>query len=178
MDTTHKPIVLVEHDGSFFQNDNLLFLLLNKQLEEHEDAMENWLQKEATKLTSIHGNRGTMFETDLLAQLQNSCFIKNGEVTMCDYLANLVILKECLAEIDCPLFDASFASYIRTSLSLAPSYKPLLTMFTTNACVTGKPVSSQDLIWHINEEANNATIKSSINQHHEAMVVMIVCSVV
>ncbi|KAG6893931.1 hypothetical protein C0995_015598, partial [Termitomyces sp. Mi166 len=198
MGTMCKLVALVERDGSFFQDDNLLFLLLDKQLEEHEDAMEDWLQKEATvhdiiyatvdqstfhqikgettatavwkKLTSIHGNRGAMFKTDLLAWLQNSHFIKNGEVMMCDHLTNLVILKEHLAEINCPLSDASFVSYICTSLSLAPSYKPLLTTLTTNACVTGKPVSSQDLIWHINKEANNAAIQSSINQHHKAMV--------
>ncbi|KAG6863103.1 hypothetical protein C0993_012831, partial [Termitomyces sp. T159_Od127] len=111
-----------------------------------------------------------MFETDLLAWLQNSRFIENGEVSMRDHLANLVILKEQLAEIDCPLSDASFASYIRTSLSLAPSFKPLLTTLTMNAHITKEPVSSQDLIWHINEEANNAAIENSINQHHEAMI--------
>ncbi|KAG6858957.1 hypothetical protein C0995_012656, partial [Termitomyces sp. Mi166 len=100
MGTTHKLVALVECDSSFFWDDNLLFLLLDKQLEEHEDAMEDWLQKEATvddiiyttvdqstfhqikgettaatiwkKLTSIHSNRGAMFEADLLAQLQSS----------------------------------------------------------------------------------------------------------
>ncbi|KAG6862961.1 hypothetical protein C0993_000791, partial [Termitomyces sp. T159_Od127] len=111
-----------------------------------------------------------MFETDLLARLQNSRYIENGEISMRDHLTNLVILKECLAEIDCPLSDTSFASYIRTSLSLAPSFKPLLTTLTTNARIAKEPVSSQDLIWHINEEANNAAIEDSINQHHEAMI--------
>ncbi|KAG6887194.1 hypothetical protein C0995_000514 [Termitomyces sp. Mi166 len=45
--TTRKPVALVEHDGSFFWDDNLLLPLSDKQLEEHEDAMEDWLQKEA-----------------------------------------------------------------------------------------------------------------------------------
>ncbi|KAG6887905.1 hypothetical protein C0995_011655 [Termitomyces sp. Mi166 len=190
--TAHKLVALVKHDSFFFWD------VQDKQVKEHEDAMEDWLQKEATvhdiiyatvdqftfhqiqeettaaavwkKLTSIHGNRGAMFETDLIAWLQNSCFIENSEVMMHDHLANLVILKEHLVKTSCPLSDASFASYICTSLSLAPSYKPLLTMLTTNACVTEKSVSSQDLIWHINEEANNAAIKSSINLHHKAMV--------
>ncbi|KAG5719565.1 hypothetical protein E4T56_gene14204 [Termitomyces sp. T112] len=180
--TAHKLVALVKHDGSFFWDDNLLFLLSDKQIEEYKDTMEDWLQKEATikgettttavwkKLTSIYGNRGAMFETDLLAWLQNSCFIKNGEVMMHNHLANLIILNKCLTEIDCPLSDPSFTSYVHTSLSLAPSYKPHFMTLTANACVTEKPVSSQDLIWHINEEANNAAIESSINQHHKAMV--------
>ncbi|KAG6881756.1 hypothetical protein C0995_000758, partial [Termitomyces sp. Mi166 len=46
--TAHKPVVLVKHDSSFFWDDNLLLPLSDKQLEEHEDAMEDWLQKEAT----------------------------------------------------------------------------------------------------------------------------------
>ncbi|KAG5334083.1 hypothetical protein C0989_004396 [Termitomyces sp. Mn162] len=168
--TAHKPVALVECDGSFFLDDNLLFLLLDKQLEEHEEVMEDWLQKEAMvpdiiyitvdqstfhqtkeettttaiwkKLTSIHGNRDAMFETDLLAQLQNSHFIKNSEVMMHNHLTNLVILMECLNEINCPLSNTSFASYICTSLSLTPSNKPLLTMLTTNAHVTRKPIPS------------------------------------
>ncbi|KAG6860365.1 hypothetical protein C0995_012228 [Termitomyces sp. Mi166 len=51
--------------------------------------------------------------------------------------------------------------------TFTPPYPLLLPI---NLFVTGKPVSSQNLIWHINEEANNAAIKSSINQHHKAMV--------
>ncbi|KAG6884059.1 hypothetical protein C0993_001793 [Termitomyces sp. T159_Od127] len=87
------------------------------------------------------------------------------------HLTNLVVLKESLAKINCSLSNASFASYIDTSLSLAPTYKPLLMMLSANAHVVHKPISSQDLIWHLTEEANNAVIESSINQQHEAMVV-------
>ncbi|KAG5352700.1 hypothetical protein C0989_000949 [Termitomyces sp. Mn162] len=183
--------MLIKCDSSFFLDDKSLSPLSDKELEEHEDKMEDWLQKAATvhdilyatvdqstfyqikgeptaaavwkKLTLIHGNKGAMFESDLLAQLQNFQFSKNGETSMQDHLANLVVLKEQLTEIDCPLLDASFASYICTSLSLTPSYKLLLITLTTNAHVTNRPISSEDLIWHINEEANSATIESSIN---------------
>ncbi|KAG5715761.1 hypothetical protein E4T56_gene13744 [Termitomyces sp. T112] len=179
-------------------DDNSLLSLLEKQIEEHEDIIEDWLQKEAMvceiiyaivdqytshqikreptaaavwkKLTSIYSDRGAMFETDLLAQLQNSHFIENGEVSMHNYLASLAVIKECLAEINCSISNASYVSYIHTSLSLAPSYKPLITTVFANACITKKPISSKDLIWHLNKEANNAAIKTSINQHHEAMV--------
>ncbi|KAG6876888.1 hypothetical protein C0993_012338 [Termitomyces sp. T159_Od127] len=86
------------------------------------------------------------------------------------HLANLVVIKEHLTEIDCPISDASFTSYIYTSLSLAPSYKPLLTTLAANAHVIGKPMSSNDFIWHLNEEANNTAVESSINKQHEAMI--------
>ncbi|KAG6872183.1 hypothetical protein C0995_012227 [Termitomyces sp. Mi166 len=122
------------------------------------------------KLTLIHSDKGVIYETDLLTQLQNSCYIENGDVDMHTHLSNLVVLKECLTEINCPLFDASFASYICTSLSLAPSYKPLLITLAANACTTGKSVSIQNLIWHLTKEANNAAIKSSINKHHKVMI--------
>ncbi|KAG6857875.1 hypothetical protein C0995_004531, partial [Termitomyces sp. Mi166 len=79
--------------------------MLDMDIEDHKELMEEWLQKEAQvckiiygmvdqstfhqvkgettaaavwrKLTSIHGNKGAMYETDLLAQLQNAHFIEN-----------------------------------------------------------------------------------------------------
>ncbi|KAG6860197.1 hypothetical protein C0993_003124, partial [Termitomyces sp. T159_Od127] len=111
-----------------------------------------------------------MYETDLLAQLQNTRFVENGKIDMRTHLANMVVIKERLAEIGCPLSDVSFVSYIRTSLSLAPTYKPLFTTLATSARTSGKSVSSQDLIWHLNEEANSAAIETNINRQHEAMV--------
>ncbi|KAG6892891.1 hypothetical protein C0995_002121 [Termitomyces sp. Mi166 len=110
-----------------------------------------------------------MYKTDLLAQLQNAHFVENSKVDMRTHLANMVVIKEHLAEIGCPLSNASFASYIHTSLSLAPSYKLLFTMLAANACAAGRSVTSQDLIWHLNKEANSAAIKTSINRQHEAI---------
>ncbi|KAG5335562.1 hypothetical protein C0989_001004 [Termitomyces sp. Mn162] len=160
--------------------------------------MEDWLQREAQvckiiygtvdqlmfhqvkgkltaaavwkKLASIHGNKGAMYATDLLTCLQSSHYIENSKIDMYTHLASLVVIKEHLAKISCPISDALFTSYICMSLSLSPSFKPLFTTLATNACITGKPMSSDDLIWHLNKEANNATIKTSINQQHEAMV--------
>ena len=40
----------------------------------------------------------------------------------------------------------------------------------TMAHVTRKKISSDDLIWHITEESNNAVIEESINQANAAMV--------
>ena len=87
--TTHKPIAIVECNGSFFCNDKSLALLSDKEIEEYEDAQEDWLQKEAQvqeiiystidqsnfhqvkgeltvaniwkRLTTIHSNKGAMF---------------------------------------------------------------------------------------------------------------------
>ncbi|KAG5721572.1 hypothetical protein E4T56_gene13059 [Termitomyces sp. T112] len=196
--TARKPAALVEREGNFYENEKSLAPLSDKEIDKIEDMMEEWSQKEAQvreiiystvdqstfhqvkgeptaaavwkKLASIHSSKGAMYETDLLAQLQNARFIKNGEIDMCTHLANLVVIKECLAEIRCPLSDASFVSYIRTSLSLAPTYKPLFTMLAMSACTSGKSVSNQDLIWHLNKEANSAAIETSINHQHEAMI--------
>ena len=111
-----------------------------------------------------------MYETNLLTCLQSSCYVENGKINMHTHLADHVI-KEQLTEINHPLSDTSFASYIHTSLFLAPSLKLLLTILAANTCVTEKPMSSSNLMWHINEEANNTAMKTSINQHHEAMIV-------
>ncbi|KAG6888128.1 hypothetical protein C0995_010548 [Termitomyces sp. Mi166 len=162
--------MLVKCSSSFFLNNNSLFSLLDKEIEKHEDAIKNWLQKEVMvckiiystvdqstfyqvkgeltaadvwkKLTLIHGDKGAMYESDLLAQLQNACYIENGKINI----------------------------YICTSLSLTPTFKPLFTTLATSAHTSGKPTTSQDLIWHLTKEANSAAIKNNINCQHEAMV--------
>ncbi|KAG6859749.1 hypothetical protein C0995_004525, partial [Termitomyces sp. Mi166 len=125
--TAHKLAELVEHDGSFFHNNDSLSSMSDMDIEDHEELMEEWLQKEVQvheiiygtvdqstfyqvkeettaaavwrKLASIHGNKGAMYETDLLAQLQNARFIENSKVNMCTHLANMVVIKERLAKI-------------------------------------------------------------------------------
>ncbi|KAG5338405.1 hypothetical protein C0989_007386 [Termitomyces sp. Mn162] len=110
MSTVHKPAELVEHDGFFYQGTNLLVPMSDMEVEDYEKLIEEWLQKGAQvhkiiysmvdqstfhqvkgetiattvwkKLALIHGNKDAMYETDLLAQLQNSCFVKNSEVDM------------------------------------------------------------------------------------------------
>ncbi|KAG6899256.1 hypothetical protein C0993_011933 [Termitomyces sp. T159_Od127] len=122
MGTAHKLVALVEHEGSFYRDDKSLAPLTDNQIDEIEDAMEEWLQKEAQvreiiystvdqstfhqikgeptaaaiwkKLASIHGSKGAMYETNLLAQLQNTCFIENSKIDMCTHLASMVVIKE------------------------------------------------------------------------------------
>ncbi|KAG6912245.1 hypothetical protein DXG01_016013, partial [Tephrocybe rancida] len=113
---------------------------------------------------------GAMFETDLLNQLQTSRYIENGDIDVRTHLANLVVIKERLAEIGFPVSDTSFASYIRTSMSLATSFKPLFTTLATASRTAGKPTTSDQLIWHLTDEANSNAIESNINKQHEAML--------
>ncbi|RDB30865.1 hypothetical protein Hypma_006011 [Hypsizygus marmoreus] len=83
---------------------------------------------------------------------------------------DLISLKECLAEIGSPLSDKFFASYIRTSLSLASSYHPLFTTFATAACEKRKPMTSDELKWHLLEKANTAELEENMNKLNSAML--------
>ncbi|KAG6869750.1 hypothetical protein C0995_000750, partial [Termitomyces sp. Mi166 len=181
--TTHKLAELIDPSSTTIIP---FHPMLDMDIEDHEELMEEWLQKEAQVHKIIYGMvdqstfhqvkgettaaAGAMYKTDLLAQLQNARFVENSKVDMHTHLANMVVIKEHLAKIGCPLSNASFASYIRTSLSLAPSYKLLFTTLAANAHAAKQSVTSQDLIWHLNEKGNSAVIKTSINRQHEVMV--------
>ncbi|KAG6902076.1 hypothetical protein C0995_004775 [Termitomyces sp. Mi166 len=167
--TAHVPVVLVECDNSFW-DDNSLFPLLGKQIEEHENVMEDWLQKEAMVCEIIYATVDQSTFHQIKGKPTAAAVWKKLTSIHSDRGAILAVLKGHYTEISCPISDASYVSYIHTSLFLAPSYKPLIMTIFTNSHVTGKSISSKDLIWHINEEANNAAVESSINQHHKAMV--------
>ncbi|KAG6806257.1 hypothetical protein H0H87_002960, partial [Tephrocybe sp. NHM501043] len=55
-------------------------------------------------------------------------------------------------------------------MSLATSFKPLFTALATALRTSGKPTTSEELIWHLTEEANSKTIEDNINKQHEAMI--------
>ncbi|KAG6823629.1 hypothetical protein H0H87_000620, partial [Tephrocybe sp. NHM501043] len=137
MGKAHKPANLMEHEGFFFMGKNMLTPLSDKEIAAYKDEVELWEQKEAQvweiiygsvdqstfyqvkneptaaavwkKLASIHANKGAMFETDLLNQLQTSRYVENGDIDVRTHLANLVVIKERLAEIGSPISDPSFA---------------------------------------------------------------------
>ncbi|KAG5335143.1 hypothetical protein C0989_002207 [Termitomyces sp. Mn162] len=95
MGTTNKPVALIKHERFFYHDNRSLALLTDDQIDKIEDAMEEWLQKEAQvdeiiysmvnqstfhqvkgepttaaiwkKLTLIHGSKGAVYKTDLLA---------------------------------------------------------------------------------------------------------------
>jgi gag-polypeptide of LTR copia-type len=193
--TARKPAELIERNGDYYKP-NVLTPLSDAELEKHEGEQDEYEQKQASvreviyrtidnstfiqvknekdaaavwkKVVSIHANKGNMYETNLLTQLQNSRYVE-GE-SMREHLTKMTELKERLAEIGSPISDESFIAYIRTSLSLAPNYRSLITTLTAASYESGKKLASANLMWHLNEEANSIALEDSINQSNEAMM--------
>ena len=138
----------MDRDGSFYKQATLA-PFTDEELEKHEEAQDTYDKMQAAiheviyrtidktmflqvknkpdaaaiwkKLTSIHADKGSLYETNLLTQLQNTRYIE-GE-SMRDHIAKMTELKEQLAEMNTPVSDESFGSYLCTSLSLAPSFQ-------------------------------------------------------
>ena len=192
--TALKPSSVIERDGRFYLPSST-DPLSEDALEEHETSVDTWEQKQAQvreliyntvdnstflqikgektaadlwkKLTSIHGNKGAQFEEYLLGKLQTARYSESDE--MRTHLQSMNTLRERLAEIGSPISDVQFNAYIRTSLSLTTRYQPLLTTLSTTARQTKTPISSDDLIWHLVEEANTAKLEASVNKAHAAL---------
>ena len=96
---------------------------------------------------SIHTDKGSLYKTNLLSQLQTLRLNENGD--MCEHLTKLTEIREQLAEMNCPVTDESFVSYIRTSLSLIPTYQTLLITLSATAHKSGKKLTSSNLIWYL-----------------------------
>ena len=169
--------------------------LSEDDLDKHETSVDSWEQKEEQvrkliyntvnnstflqikgektaaalwkKLTSVHRNKGAQFEQYLLGKLQTARYTESDE--MCTHVQSMNTLRKRLAEIGSPISDVQFNAYIRTSLSLTPCYQPLLTTLSTTARQTKTPISSDDLIWHLVEEANTAKLEASVNKAHAAL---------
>jgi gag-polypeptide of LTR copia-type len=182
--TARRPADLVERNGEYYRQ-GTLSPLNDEELEKHEKEQDKYKQKQASfrevfyrtvdkstfiqvknetdatavwkKIVSIHANRGSMFKTNLLTQLQNSCYSEGD--SMREHLARMVEIKERLAEMDYSLLDESFVSYIRTSISLAPIFRSLITTLDASAHETGKKLTSKNLIWHLNEEADSIALE-------------------
>jgi gag-polypeptide of LTR copia-type/GAG-pre-integrase domain len=139
--------------------DNTTFL----QVKNESNAAAIW-----KKVASIHADKGSLYETNLLMQLQNTCYAE-GE-SMRDHIAKMTELREWLAEMNTLVSDESFVSYLRTSLSLAPSFRTLFTTLSATAHQMGKKLTPTDVIWHLTEEATSAEIEDSINKSNAAML--------
>jgi len=193
--TALQPSPLIEEAGKFYLSDTAVTPLTDEALEEHETSVDTWEQKEAQvreliyntvdsssflqikgektvaalwkKLTSIHGNKGAQFEEYLLGKLQMACYAENKD--MRTHLTTMNTLHERLSEIGSPISDVQFNAYIRTSLSLTTRYQPLLTTLSTTARQTKTTLSSDDLIWHLVEEANTIKLEANINKAHAVL---------
>ena len=170
--------------------------LTNEEQDKFEDELEAYEQKQASvreviyrtvdrstflqiknevnaqavwkKLVSIHANKGNLYETNLLTQLQNTRYTEGGD--MREHLTKMVEIKERLAEMGCPITDESLTSYIRTSVSLVPTFRTLFTSLSATAHQSGTKLTSTNLIWHLTEEANAIAIEDNINKSNAAMM--------
>ena len=119
------------------------------------------------KLSSIHRNKGTQFKEYLLGKLHTAHYVQTDN--MCTHLLNMNTFRERLGEIGSPISDVQFNAYIRTFLSLTTCFQPLLTTLSTTARQTKTALSSDDLVWHLVEEANTIKLEASVNKAHAAL---------
>ena len=101
-------------------------------------------------------------------QLQNTCYAE-GE-SMRDHIAKMTELHEQLAEMNMPVSNESFISYLCTLLSLAPSFWTLFTTLSATAHQMGKKLTPTNVIWHLTKEAISTEIDDSINKSNAAML--------
>jgi hypothetical protein len=153
----------VERNGSFYRH-GALAPLTNNKLENHEGSQDTYDQMQAAvhkviyrtinkttflqvknksdttamwkKVASIHTDKGRLYEMNLLTQLQNTCYAE-GE-SMRDHIAKMTELQEWLAKMNTLVSDESFVSYLRTSLSLALSFRTLFTTLSATAHQWGR----------------------------------------
>jgi hypothetical protein len=187
--TARKPETLIDRNGSFYRYGSLA-PLTDDELEKHEETVDTYDQMQAAvreiiyrtvdkttflqiknesdaasvwrKVGSIHADKGSLFEANLLVQLQNIRY--NEKESMREHIGKMNELRERLAEMNAPVTDESFVSYLRTSLSLAPSFRNLFTTLSATSRQTGKKLTSADVIWHLTEEATSVEIEDNINK--------------
>ena len=133
------------------------------QVKNEADAAAVW-----KKVISIHADKGSLYKTNLLTQLQNARYAEGQ--SMREHIAKMTEIRERLAEMNSPVSDESFVSYLRTSLSLAPTFRTLFMTLSATAHQTGKKLTSSDVIWHLTEEANSIEIEDNINKSNAAMM--------
>src|SRR5271168_4870543 len=188
--TARKPIQLIEQHSAYFRP-NELAPLSNEDLEEHEDFVDSYHQKEAqvreiiydtvsksvfleikdkssaagvwSKLVAIHEAKGTMTYTDTLTKLSSARYA-DGK-SMRAHISTMKELRERLAEMGNPINDDQFSAYIRASLT--PDYRPLLTSIMASSRTSGKTLSVHDLITFIYEEADNKTAEKHVDKAKE-----------
>jgi gag-polypeptide of LTR copia-type len=91
------------------------------------------------KVASIHADKGSLYEMNLLMQLQNTRYAERQ--SMSDHIAKMTELRERLAEMNTPVSSESFVSYLHTLLSLAPSFRTLFMTLSAMAHQMGKKLT-------------------------------------
>ena len=100
-------------------------------------------------------------------QLQNIRYVEKESM----HIAKMTELRERLAKMNAPVSEESFISYIRTSLSLASSFRSIYTTLSATAHQTGKKLTSANVFWNLTEEAMSIKIENNINKTNAAMLV-------
>src|SRR5215510_12245181 len=167
--------------------------LSEEELEEAENKLDAYLQKEASvreviyetvnrttflqvkneptaaavwkKLTSICEDKGELTQLDILTKLQNLTCGESDNVRQ--HLANMSEIQEELAGMGAPVSDPQFATMIRRSLP--PSYRPLLQSTSMAARITGKAMTSSQLIQCIHEEADIKAVDQRSDENSAMM---------
>ena len=131
--TVWKLADLIECNGNYYKP-NGLAPLSDAELDKHKGEQDEYKQKQVSvweviyrtinnsmfiqvknkkdaaamwkKVVMIHANKDNMFKTNLLTQLQNSCYVEGK--SMWEHLTKMTELKERLAEIGAPISDESF----------------------------------------------------------------------
>ena len=148
----------------------IIYWTVNKttflQIKNEDNAASVW-----RKITLIHADKGSLYEANLLVQLQDTCY--NKKESMREHIGKMTELRERLAEMNALISDESFISYLWTSLSLAPSFQNLFfTSLSTTVRQTGKKLTPGDVIWHLTEEATSVKIEDSINKSNAMMMAL------
>jgi gag-polypeptide of LTR copia-type len=172
--------------------------LSEEEIEKHEDTVDLYDQNQATvrdviyrtidkstflqvkgektanlvwqKLASIHTSGSGMREAELLNKLQTMRYVDGTD--MREHLTNMVETRERLAEMNVELSETSFVIYIRTSLSLVPIFRPLFIALNAATSRTGTPITSQELMNHLIDEANSKSAEDNMNKSSNAAMLI------
>ena len=128
--TACKPEVLIERSGVFYKP-GMLNPMSDEDLEKHEEMTDLFDQMQTAvceviyrtvdkttflqiknegdaasiwkKVVSIYADKRTLFEANLLVQLQNMCY--NEKESMREHIGKMTEIRECLAEMNAPISD-------------------------------------------------------------------------
>ncbi|KAJ7193505.1 hypothetical protein GGX14DRAFT_588402, partial [Mycena pura] len=158
--TAKAPPDLISRDGEFFFQGRIA-PLSDTELEEHEDKLDEYLQKQAqvrqiiyetvseatfmriksqpnaermlAQLFGIYENKGEMVQMDTLTRLRSMRCLDDDDVIK--HITEMQRLKEALDTMGAPLADAQFAAYIKASLP--EKFRPLLATIATATRLAG-----------------------------------------
>jgi hypothetical protein len=116
-----------------------------------------------TKLALIFEGKGELTQLDMLTKLQNLVCLETTDI--CGHITDMTEIQEELAGMGAPVSNAAFTAMIQKSLP--PSYRSLIRSISTAARVTGKTMTSSELIQCIQEEADSQAVEKHADKAAE-----------